>query len=269
MRSGPSRVRSGPRGQWTTSAHGALAAWTGLHPRRRRHGKDRRSPTHRLRRHTGVSAPAGDRRDVTARAAGEVRAAGAPTAGGPGAHFPPHDAPAAGLRPAGVGGRCIAARTTETVATAAAARGCRPPRQPERPRREIEWAKTTLATRRINGRAKAAAGPPFDVWTAVAAYTHTSRQERDGALDFETSGFVTLRAEEPPLSGSARAVPPFVVDEYQDVNPLARMLEQARAVPRSAYAVTRNRHLLLHRGDHEYMIGFADPTAMPRWSSRA
>ena len=106
---------------------------------------------------------------------------------------------------------------------------------------EIEWAKTTLATPDdYAARAKAAGRePPFEAAAVAAVYAgYESAKQRDGALDFEDLLLVTAYAleEHPDVARQVRGqYRHFVVDEYQDVNPLQqRLLDAGSAAARTS-----------------------------------
>ena len=98
---------------------------------------------------------------------------------------------------------------------------------------EIEWAKTTLATPEDYPARAAAAGrePPFEAAAVAQVYaSYESAKQRDGALDFEDLLLVTAYAleEHQQVARTVRAqYRHFVVDEYQDVNPLQQRLLDA------------------------------------------
>src|SRR4051794_32117928 len=98
---------------------------------------------------------------------------------------------------------------------------------------EIEWAKTTLATPEDYPARAQAAGrePPFEPAAVAAVYaSYESAKQREGVLDFEDLLLVTAYAleEHPDVARQVRAqYRHFVVDEYQDVNPLQQRLLDA------------------------------------------
>jgi DNA helicase-2/ATP-dependent DNA helicase PcrA len=98
---------------------------------------------------------------------------------------------------------------------------------------EIEWAKAALVTPDAYAHAAAAAGrePPFsfDVVQKVFAGYEAANSER-GQLDFEDLLLLTAAAieERPDIAREVRdRYRQFVVDEYQDVNPLQQRLLDA------------------------------------------
>src|SRR3954452_21979103 len=132
---------------------------------------------------------------------------------------------------------------------------------------EIEWAKTTLATPDdYPARAKAAGRePPFEAAAVAAVYaSYESAKQRDGALDFEDLLLVTAYALEEhrdvarEVRGQYRH---FVVDEYQDVNPLQQRLLDALLGGRADVCVVGdpNQTTSFFTGaDPDYLLGFAD-----------
>src|SRR3712207_5415382 len=114
---------------------------------------------------------------------------------------------------------------------------------------EIEWAKTTLATPDdYPARARAAGRePPFEPAAVARVYaSYESAKQRDGALDFEDLLLVTAFAleEHPDVARQVRGqYRHFVVDDYQDVNPLQHRLLEAwlGGAPTSAWSATPTR----------------------------
>ncbi|MGY2129117.1 ATP-dependent helicase [Blastococcus sp. SYSU DS0617] len=132
---------------------------------------------------------------------------------------------------------------------------------------EIEWAKTTLATPEdYPARAKAAGRePPFEAAAVAAVYaSYESAKERDGALDFEDLLLVTAYALEghPDVARTVRdQYRHFVVDEYQDVNPLQQRLLDAWLGGRAAVCVVGDPNQTIYSftgADPDYLLGFAD-----------
>ncbi len=132
---------------------------------------------------------------------------------------------------------------------------------------EIEWAKTTLATPEdYPARAKAAGRePPFEAAAVAAVYaSYESAKERDGALDFEDLLLVTAYALEghPDVARTVRdQYRYFVVDEYQDVNPLQQRLLDAWLGGRAAVCVVGDPNQTIYSftgADPDYLLGFAD-----------
>src|SRR3954470_20891032 len=132
---------------------------------------------------------------------------------------------------------------------------------------EIEWAKTTLATPDdYPARAKAAGRePPFEAAAVAAVYaSYESAKQRDGALDFEDLLLVTAYAleEHPAVAREVRAqYRHFVVDEYQDVNPLQQRLLDAWLGGRAEICVVGDPNQTIYSftgADPDYLLGFAD-----------
>ncbi|WP_235564317.1 ATP-dependent DNA helicase UvrD2 [Modestobacter sp. Leaf380] len=132
---------------------------------------------------------------------------------------------------------------------------------------EIEWAKTTLATPDdYPARAKAAGREaPFEPAAVAAVYaSYESAKSRDGALDFEDLLLVTAYALEEhrdvarEVRGQYRH---FVVDEYQDVNPLQQRLLDAWLGGRAELCVVGDPHQTIYSftgADPDHLLGFAD-----------
>src|SRR3954447_17939277 len=132
---------------------------------------------------------------------------------------------------------------------------------------EIEWAKTTLATAEEDPARAQAAGrePPFEAAAVAAGYaSYESAKQRDGVLDFEDLLLVTAYAIEGnqdvarQVRGQYRH---FVVDEYQDVNPLQQGLLDAWLGGRADVCVVGapNQTIYSFTGaDPDYLLGFAD-----------
>jgi DNA helicase-2/ATP-dependent DNA helicase PcrA len=132
---------------------------------------------------------------------------------------------------------------------------------------EIEWAKTTLATPEDYPRRAKAAGrePPFEAAAVAAVYaSYESAKQRDGALDFEDLLLVTAYALEEhkdvarQVRGQYRQ---FVVDEYQDVNPLQQRLLDAWLGGRAEICVVGDPNQTIYSftgADPDYLLGFAD-----------
>ncbi|MCZ2838689.1 ATP-dependent DNA helicase UvrD2 [Modestobacter sp. VKM Ac-2985] len=132
---------------------------------------------------------------------------------------------------------------------------------------EIEWAKTTLATPEdYPARAAAAARDlPFDAAAVAEVYRqYESAKQRDGALDFEDLLLVTAYAieEHRDVAREVRAqYRHFVVDEYQDVNPLQQRLLDAWLGGRAEVCVVGDPNQTIYSftgADPEYLLGFAD-----------
>jgi DNA helicase-2/ATP-dependent DNA helicase PcrA len=132
---------------------------------------------------------------------------------------------------------------------------------------EIEWAKTTLATPEdYPARAKAAGRePPFEAAAVAAVYaSYEAAKERDGALDFEDLLLVTAYALEghPDVARTVRdQYRHFVVDEYQDVNPLQQRLLDAWLGGRASVCVVGDPNQTIYSftgADPDYLLGFAD-----------
>ncbi|MGY1857841.1 ATP-dependent DNA helicase UvrD2 [Modestobacter sp. SYSU DS0290] len=132
---------------------------------------------------------------------------------------------------------------------------------------EIEWAKTTLATPEDYPARAAAAGRelPFDAATVAEVYrSYEAAKQRDGTLDFEDLLLVTAYAieEHPDVAREVRAqYRHFVVDEYQDVNPLQQRLLDAWLGGRAEVCVVGDPNQTIYSftgADPEYLLGFAD-----------
>ena len=226
--------------------------------------------------HTGVYVPEQVLAvTFTARAAGELRArlAALDVGGRAGAHLPRRrDAAAAVLRAHG----CSAARCRRWSRTSCAwwrSAAARSRLTTDRTSlrdlaSEIEWAKTTLATPEdYPARAKAAGRePPFEAARGGRRSTpsYESAKQRDGALDFEDLLLVTAYALEEhrdvarEVRGQYRH---FVVDEYQDVNPLQQRLLDAWLGGRADVCVVGDPNQTIYSftgADPDYLLGFAD-----------
>jgi DNA helicase-2/ATP-dependent DNA helicase PcrA len=132
---------------------------------------------------------------------------------------------------------------------------------------EIEWAKTTLATPDDYPVRARAAGrePPFEAAAVAAVYaSYESAKQRDGALDFEDLLLVTAYAleEHPDVARQVRGqYRHFVVDEYQDVNPLQQRLLDAWLGGRAEVCVVGDPNQTIYSftgADPDYLLGFAD-----------
>ncbi len=132
---------------------------------------------------------------------------------------------------------------------------------------EIEWAKTTLATPDdYPVRAKAAGRePPFEAAAVSAVYSgYESAKQRDGVLDFEDLLLVTAYAleEHPDVARQVRGqYRHFVVDEYQDVNPLQQRLLDAWLGGRAELCVVGDPNQTIYSftgADPDYLLGFPD-----------
>jgi DNA helicase-2/ATP-dependent DNA helicase PcrA len=132
---------------------------------------------------------------------------------------------------------------------------------------EIEWAKTTLATPEDYPARAAAAGRdlPFDAAAVAEVYRgYESAKQRDGALDFEDLLLVTAYAieEHPDVAREVRAqYRHFVVDEYQDVNPLQQRLLDAWLGGRAEICVVGDPNQTIYSftgADPDHLLGFAD-----------
>jgi DNA helicase-2/ATP-dependent DNA helicase PcrA len=132
---------------------------------------------------------------------------------------------------------------------------------------EIEWAKTTLATPEDYPARAQAAGrePPFDAAAVASVYaSYESAKQRDGSLDFEDLLLVTAFAieEHPDVARQVRAqYRHFVVDEYQDVNPLQQRLLDAWLGGRAEICVVGDPNHTIYSftgADPDYLLGFAD-----------
>ena len=132
---------------------------------------------------------------------------------------------------------------------------------------EIEWAKTTLATPDDYPARAQAAGrePPFEPAAVARVYaSYESAKQRDGALDFEDLLLVTAFAleEHPDVARQVRGqYRHFVVDEYQDVNPLQQRLLDAWLGGRADVCVVGDPNQTIYSftgADPDYLLGFAD-----------
>lgn len=132
---------------------------------------------------------------------------------------------------------------------------------------EIEWAKTTLATPDdYPARARAAAREtPFEPAAVAAVYaSYEQAKQRDGTLDFEDLLLVTAFALEEHRDVAAEVrgqYRHFVVDEYQDVNPLQQRLLDAWLGGRAELCVVGDPHQTIYSftgADPDYLLGFPD-----------
>src|SRR3954462_13799174 len=132
---------------------------------------------------------------------------------------------------------------------------------------EIEWAKTTLATPEDYAARAQAAGrePPFEAAAVSAVYAgYESAKQRDGVLDFEDLLLVTAYAleEHQDVARQVRAqYRHFVVDEYQDVNPLQQRLLDAWLGGRAEVCVVGDPNQTIYSftgADPDYLLGFPD-----------
>ncbi|MFW3171043.1 ATP-dependent helicase [Geodermatophilus sp. CPCC 206100] len=132
---------------------------------------------------------------------------------------------------------------------------------------EIEWAKTTLATPEDYPARAQAAGrePPFEPAAVAQVYAgYESAKQRDGVLDFEDLLLVTAYAleEHHDVARTVRAqYRTFVVDEYQDVNPLQQRLLDAWLGGRADVCVVGDPNQTIYSftgADPDYLLGFAD-----------
>jgi DNA helicase-2/ATP-dependent DNA helicase PcrA len=132
---------------------------------------------------------------------------------------------------------------------------------------EIEWAKTTLATPDDYPARAAKAGRelPFEAAAVASVYaSYESAKQRDGVLDFEDLLLVTAYAleEHPDVARQVRAqYRYFVVDEYQDVNPLQQRLLDAWLGGRAEVCVVGDPNQTIYSftgADPDYLLGFAD-----------
>src|SRR5215218_8601227 len=132
---------------------------------------------------------------------------------------------------------------------------------------EIEWAKITLATPEEFPVRAAKAGRelPFEAAAVASVYaSYESAKQRDGVLDFEDLLLVTAYALEEhrdiarEVRGQYRH---FVVDEYQDVNPLQQRLLDAWLGGRADVCVVGDPNQTIYSftgADPDYLLGFAD-----------
>ena len=179
----------------------------------------------------------------TTRAAGELRGAGLASSAGPRAGLDRVQARtfhSAALRqlthfwPQTVGGPPPAVLDSKISLLAEAASGLRV-RVPARPScatlaAEIEWAKVTQVRpdEYPAAAAKASRTPPLAAATVAALYASYEELRRERHLvDFESVLELTaaILAEHPAAAAAVRdRYRYFVVDEYQDVNPLQKLL---------------------------------------------
>src|SRR4051794_16815303 len=132
---------------------------------------------------------------------------------------------------------------------------------------EVEWAKTTLATPEDYPARAAAAGRelPFDAAAVAEVYrSYEAAKQRDGVLDFEDLLLVTAYAieEHHDVAREVRAqYRHFVVDEYQDVNPLQQRLLDAWLGGRVEVCVVGDPNQTIYTftgADPDHLLGFAD-----------
>ncbi|WP_369135550.1 ATP-dependent DNA helicase UvrD2 [Modestobacter sp. I12A-02662] len=132
---------------------------------------------------------------------------------------------------------------------------------------EVEWAKTTLATPEDYPARAAAAGRelPFDAAAVAEVYrSYEAAKQRDGVLDFEDLLLVTAYAieEHDDVAREVRAqYRHFVVDEYQDVNPLQQRLLDAWLGGRVEVCVVGDPNQTIYTftgADPDHLLGFAD-----------
>jgi DNA helicase-2/ATP-dependent DNA helicase PcrA len=132
---------------------------------------------------------------------------------------------------------------------------------------EIEWAKTTLATPDDYPAraAKAARELPFEAAAVAQVYaSYESAKQRDGVLDFEDLLLVMAYAleEHREVAQQVRAqYRHFVVDEYQDVNPLQQRLLDAWLGGSAEVCVVGDPNQTIYSftgADPDYLLGFAD-----------
>jgi DNA helicase-2/ATP-dependent DNA helicase PcrA len=132
---------------------------------------------------------------------------------------------------------------------------------------EIEWAKTTLATPDdYPARAQAAGRElPFEAAAVARVYeSYESAKQREGVLDFEDLLLVTAFTleEHQDVARQVRAqYRHFVVDEYQDVNPLQQRLLDAWLGGRAEVCVVGDPNQTIYSftgADPDYLLGFAD-----------
>src|SRR5919202_208094 len=132
---------------------------------------------------------------------------------------------------------------------------------------EIEWAKTTLATPEDYPARAARAGRelPFEAAAVAQVYAgYESAKQRDGVLDFEDLLLVTAYTleEHQDVARQVRAqYRHFVVDEYQDVNPLQQRLLDAWLGGRAEVCVVGDPNQTIYSftgADPDYLLGFAD-----------
>jgi DNA helicase-2/ATP-dependent DNA helicase PcrA len=132
---------------------------------------------------------------------------------------------------------------------------------------EIEWAKTTLATPDDYPARAAKAGRelPFEAAAVAQVYAgYEAAKQRDGVLDFEDLLLVTAYALEEHRDVAAQVrgqYRHFVVDEYQDVNPLQQRLLDAWLGGRAEVCVVGDPNQTIYSftgADPDFLLGFAD-----------
>jgi DNA helicase-2/ATP-dependent DNA helicase PcrA len=132
---------------------------------------------------------------------------------------------------------------------------------------EIEWAKTTLATPDDYPARAAKAGRelPFEAAAVAQVYaSYESAKQREGVLDFEDLLLVTAYTLEEHRDVAAQVrgqYRHFVVDEYQDVNPLQQRLLDAWLGGRAEVCVVGDPNQTIYSftgADPDYLLGFAD-----------
>ena len=174
-------------------------------------------------------------------------------------------APAGARRPDAVAGREQAPAGGDG---GLARRGCRPtaPACATSPARSSgrrrPWPRRTTTRR---GPKAAGREPPFEAAAVAAVYaSYESAKQRDGVLDFEDLLLVTAYAleEHPDVAREVRGqYRHFVVDEYQDVNPLQQRLLDAWLGGRAEVCVVGDPNQTIYSftgADPDYLLGFAD-----------
>ncbi|HLZ37065.1 MAG TPA: ATP-dependent DNA helicase UvrD2 [Mycobacteriales bacterium] len=208
----------------------------------------------------------------TARAAGEMRERLARL----GVQVQTRTFHAAALRQLGyfwprvVGGRLprLVESKARLVAVGASAAGLRPGQGEVRDlAAEVEWAKVSLAGPDDYERAVTRAGrvpprPPAEVAAVYAAYERAKRDA--GALDFEDLLLLTAAVldDHRDVTEEVRArYRHFVVDEYQDVNPLQQRLLDAWLGERDDVCVVGDPNQTIYSftgASPSYLLGFAE-----------
>ena len=248
----------------------------GLHPRRRRHRQDPHDhPPHRLRRaHRRLRPRAGARGDLHRPGGGRAaRPAGRPRRRrGAGAHLPRGGhAPAALLRPAGARRPDAGAGREQAAAGGDGglrARGCPPtgpacatsparssgPRPPWPRRRTTRRGPRRPAGSRRSRRPRSPRSTPATSRPSSATARSTSRTCCWSPPTRSRSTADVARE----VRGQYRH---FVVDEYQDVNPLQQRLLDAWLGGRAEVCVVGDPNQTIYSftgADPDYLLGFAD-----------
>ncbi len=158
----------------------------------------------------------------------------------------------------------LAENKIRLVAQAAARSGLQPDRTTLRDlAAEIEWAKAQLVGPEEYAASSSRREPPADRATVAAVYaTYEEAKKRAGVLDFEDLLLVTAYAVEhhrdvaEQIRGQYRY---FVVDEYQDVNPLQQRLLDAWLGDRDELCVVGDVNQTIYSftgADPSYLLDF-------------